>query len=79
VLFISLLATASGLAQPYLSKLMIDNALLKNDMTTLVAVSGAMIAVTLGGFALNILASYRHVALSAAMLYDIPVGYEGAL
>lgn len=73
VLFISLLATASGLAQPYLSKLMIDDALLKNDMTALVAVSGAMIAVTLGGFALNIFASYRHVSLSAAMLYDIRV------
>jgi len=73
VLLISLLATGSGLAQPYLSKLMIDDALLKNDMSALIAVSGAMIAVTLGGFALNILASYRHVALSAAMLYDIRV------
>jgi len=73
VLVISLLATATGLAQPYLSKLLIDSALLKHDMSALVAVSAAMIAVTLGGFALNILASYRHVALSAAMLYDIRV------
>jgi len=73
VLFISLLVTGFGLAQPYLSKLMIDDALLKNDMTALVAVSAAMIAATLGGFALNIFASCRHVSLSAAMLYDIRV------
>jgi ATP-binding cassette subfamily B protein len=73
VLVISLLATATGLAQPYLSKLMIDDALLKNDMSMLVAISAAMIGVTLGGFALNIASSYRHVALSAAMLYDIRV------
>jgi len=73
VLLISLLSTAFGLAQPYLSKLMIDNALLQRDMAALAAVSGAMVAVTLGGFVLNILASYRYVALSAAMLYDIRV------
>jgi ATP-binding cassette, subfamily B, bacterial len=73
VLAISLLATALGLAQPYLSKLLIDDALLKHDMGALVEISGAMIVVTLGGFAINILASYRHVALSAAMLYDIRV------
>lgn len=71
VLFVSLLSTGFGLAQPYLSKLMIDDALLKNDMTALVLISAGMIAVTLGGFALNIFASYRYVALSAAMLYDI--------
>lgn len=73
VLLISLLSTGSGLAQPYLSKLMIDDALLKSDMTALVVISGTMIVVTLGGFALNILASYRYVSLSAAMLYDIRV------
>lgn len=73
VLVVSLLSTAFGLAQPYLSKLMIDDALLQRNMTALVAVSGAMIAVTLGGFVLNIFASYRYVALSAAMLYDMRV------
>jgi ATP-binding cassette subfamily B protein len=62
-----------GLAQPYLSKLMIDEALLRRNMDALLAVSGAMIVVTLAGFALNILASYRYVGLSAAMLYDIRV------
>jgi ATP-binding cassette subfamily B protein len=73
VLLISLLSTALGLAQPYMSKLMIDEALLKHNMSVLIAVSVAMIVVTLAGFVLNILASYRYVAVSAAMLYDIRV------
>lgn len=71
VLAISLLSTALGLAQPYLSKLMIDQALLKRDMGALVEIAAIMVAVTIAGFAVNILASYRYVALSAAMLYDI--------
>ena len=73
VLLISLCATALGLAQPYLSKVMIDGALLQRNLQVLAIVSGAMVAVTLGGFAVNILASYCHVALSAAMLFDIRV------
>ncbi|WIW87404.1 ABC transporter ATP-binding protein [Sphingobium sp. V4] len=71
VLAISLLSTALGLAQPYLSKLMIDQALLKRDMGALIEIAAIMIGVTIAGFAVNILASYRYVALSAAMLYDI--------
>lgn len=71
VLAISLVSTMLGLAQPYLSKLMIDQALLKRDMTALVDIAAIMIAVTIAGFAVNILASYRYVSLSAAMLYDI--------
>lgn len=71
VLAISLLSTALGLAQPYLSKLMIDQALLKRDMGALVEIAAIMVGVTVAGFAVNILASYRYVALSAAMLYDI--------
>jgi len=73
VLLISLCATALGLAQPYLSKVMIDEALLQRNLQVLTIVSGAMVVVTLGGFAVNILASYRYVALSAAMLFDIRV------
>ncbi|QGP78846.1 ABC transporter ATP-binding protein [Sphingobium sp. CAP-1] len=71
VLAISLVSTMLGLAQPYLSKLMIDQALMKRDMGALVEIAAVMIAVTIAGFAVNILASYRYVSLSAAMLYDI--------
>ena len=71
VLCISLLSTALGLAQPYLSKLMIDQALLRRDMGALLRIAGIMVALTIAGFGVNILASYRYVSLSAAMLYDI--------
>ncbi|MFT3968652.1 MAG: ABC transporter ATP-binding protein [Sphingobium sp.] len=73
VLVISLLSTALGLAQPYISKLMIDNALLLRDWDALVEVAAIMIGVTIAGFLLNILASYRYIAVSAAMLFDIRV------
>lgn len=71
VMAISLLATALNLAQPWLSKLMIDDALLHRDMGRLWQVAALMVATTLGGYALNMLSSWRHVALSAAMLFDI--------
>ncbi|KAK0340122.1 hypothetical protein LTR94_031805, partial [Friedmanniomyces endolithicus] len=73
VLAISLASTALNLAQPYLSKLMIDDALMRHDLPMLAIISGALLGVTLVGFVLNMLASYRYVALSAAMLYDIRV------
>ncbi|WP_230291416.1 ABC transporter ATP-binding protein [Croceicoccus sp. Ery5] len=71
VLAISLIATAMNLAQPYLSKLLIDKALMRSDMGALLEIAGAMVAVALAGFALNMWASYRYVAASAAMLFDI--------
>jgi ATP-binding cassette subfamily B protein len=71
VLMISLVATAMNLAQPYLSKLMIDKALLRGDMRTLLVIAAIMVGVSMAGFALNILASYRYVSLSADMLFDI--------
>lgn len=71
VLVISLVATAMNLAQPYLSKLMIDKALLRGDMRTLLVIAAIMVGVSMAGFALNILASYRYVSLSADMLFDI--------
>lgn len=71
VLVISLISTALGLAQPYFSKLMIDEALLKGNMTRLIEIAALMVVVTMAGFAFNILSSYRYVSVSAAMLFDI--------
>lgn len=73
VLLISLVATSLGLVQPYLSKLMIDQGLLRHDMAVLVQVAAAMFALAVLGFLLNILASYRYVSASAAMLFDMRV------
>ncbi|AHE54782.1 ABC transporter ATP-binding protein [Sphingomonas sanxanigenens] len=71
VLAISLVATMLNLAQPYFSKLMIDQALLRRDLNALWMIAAALLVVTVLGFVLNALASYRYIALSAAMLYDI--------
>ena len=73
VLAVSFLSTLLSLAQPYISKLLIDRALLRRDMTALIEISALMVAATVAGYALNILASYRYVSLSAAMLFDIRV------
>lgn len=71
VLGISLAATSLSLVQPFLSKLLIDGALLKRDMRALVLVSVLMFVATVAGFLLNILSSYRYVTVSADMLFDM--------
>ena len=47
VLLTGVAATLFGLAQPYISKLLIDEALLKRNFDKLLAVSGLMLAATL--------------------------------
>src|SRR5579863_4330743 len=64
-------ATGFGLLQPYISKLLIDDALLKRDLRMLLIVSGLMFGVTVLSFALNILSSYTYVRVSAAVLFDM--------
>jgi ATP-binding cassette subfamily B protein len=71
ILGISVLSTLLGLTQPYISKLLIDNALRPRDMRALLWVAGLMFATTVLGFALNILSSYQYVRVSAAMLFDM--------
>jgi len=73
VLVVSLVATALNLAQPYLSKLLIDKALLPRNMSALVEIAALMVALSIVGYALNIFSSYRYVSASAAMLFDIRV------
>ena len=71
VLLVSLVGTALSLAQPYLSKLLIDKALLRRDMSALVEIAVLMVVVGIVAYVLNIFASYRYVSSSAAMLFDI--------
>jgi ATP-binding cassette subfamily B protein len=73
ILVISLAATCLSLVQPFISKLLIDNALLKHDMHALVRVAGLMFFASVLSFALNIVSSYRYVKVSAAMLFDMRV------
>jgi ATP-binding cassette subfamily B protein len=71
ILSIGLLSTLLGLTQPFISKLLIDDALLHRDWPKLLEVAGLMFGATVLGFALNILSSYQYVRVSAAMLFDM--------
>ncbi|MEK6320583.1 MAG: ABC transporter ATP-binding protein [Acidobacteriota bacterium] len=71
VLALSLVSTLLGLAQPYITKLLIDEALLGKNMKALMTVAALMVVVTVLGFALNIVSSYRYVAVSATVLFDM--------
>ena len=71
VLALSLVSTLLGLAQPYITKLLIDEALLRRNVTALTTVAALMVAVTVLGFVLNILSGYRYVAVSASVLFDM--------
>ncbi len=73
VLLAGIAATGFGLLQPYLSKLLIDDALLKRNLRMLLIVSGLMFGVTVLGFVLNILSSYQYVRVSASVLFDMRV------
>jgi len=71
VLLVGVAATGFGLLQPYISKLLIDDALLKRNFRMLLAVSALMFGVTVLGFILNILSSYQYVRVSASVLFDM--------
>jgi len=71
VLGVSLVATMLGLVQPYVAKLLIDEALLARNLRALAAAAALMAVATVLGFALNILSSYRYVNLSAHLLFDM--------
>ena len=73
VVLISLVGTGLTLFQPYISRLLIDDGLMRRDMHALEWISGLMFLATVLGFAVNILASYRYAKLSAAMLFDLRV------
>jgi ATP-binding cassette subfamily B protein len=71
VLLAGIAATGFGLLQPYISKLLIDDALLKRNLRMLLIVSGLMFGVTVLGFVLNIFSSYQYVRVSASVLFDM--------
>ena len=71
VLLAGIAATGFGLLQPYISKLLIDEALLKRNFRMLLIVSALMFGVTVLGFVLNILSSYQYVRVSASVLFDM--------
>jgi ATP-binding cassette, subfamily B, bacterial len=71
VMLLGLFSTAVGLVQPYISRLLIDDALLRRNLHALTMIAIAMVVVTIVGFVLNIASSYYYVRLSAESLFDM--------
>ena len=71
VLLVSLISTATTLAIPYLSKDLIDTALVGRDLGALRRMVGWFIALGLFGFLLNVVSGLRYTRVSAEILFDM--------
>jgi len=71
IISINLLATLFGLCQPYLSKFLIDSALLRRDSRMLWWAAGFMLIAAVLGFAFTITSSFWYVRVSAQALFDM--------
>jgi ATP-binding cassette subfamily B protein len=71
VLGLSLVGTALSLSLPYLSKTLVDGALLGRDGAALVRTVGAFVAITLASFALNVVSGLTYTRVSAEILFDM--------
>jgi ATP-binding cassette subfamily B protein len=71
VLVLSLLGTALSLVIPYLSKDLVDRALLGRDSAALVRILALFGAVSLASFVLNTVSGMRYTRVSADILFDM--------
>ena len=71
VMVLGLFSTVVGLAQPYISRLLIDDALIRRNIHALFEIAVLTVVVTVVGFVLNILSSYRYVRISAECLFTM--------
>ena len=71
IVLLGLVGSLMGLAQPYLSKYLVDNALVHRDMRALVVCAGLMFAATIAGFAMSYVSGYGYTRLSSSMLLDM--------
>jgi ATP-binding cassette subfamily B protein len=71
VVVLSLLSTGLSLYLPYLSKDLVDTALLGRDMTALVRIVALFALVTLASFAVNVVSGMRYTRVSAEILFDM--------
>ncbi|MGH9334161.1 MAG: ABC transporter ATP-binding protein, partial [Vicinamibacteria bacterium] len=71
VLFVSMLGTLLGLAQPYFLKILIDDAFLAGDGSLLVGISLVFFAVSVLSVVLGSVSSYRYVQVSTQALFDM--------
>ena len=71
VLVLSLVSTGLSLTLPYLTRLLIDRALLGRDTGALVRIVTAFAALTVASFALNVVSGLRYTRVSADILFDM--------
>ena len=71
VVLFSLAGTALNLTLPYLSKLLVDDALIGGDFSALVRIVGLFVGVTVLSFIMNVLSGMRYTRVSAEILFDM--------
>jgi ATP-binding cassette, subfamily B, bacterial len=77
VLVLSLLSTGLSLLLPYLSKGLVDRALLGRDSAALFRILGLFVAITIVSFLFNTVSGLRYTRISAEILFDMRVAlYE---
>lgn len=74
VLVLSLVSTILALYIPYLSRLLIDRALLGGDSAMLVRIIATFAALTLGSFVLNVVSGLIYTRASAEILFEMRLG-----
>ena len=71
VVGLSLLGTGLGLVLPYLSKLLVDDALVAQDFGALLNIVGLFVGITAASFLMNVLSGMRYTKVSADILFDM--------
>ncbi|WP_420464187.1 ABC transporter ATP-binding protein [Candidatus Palauibacter sp.] len=71
VVLLSTAGTALGLVLPYLSKTMIDDAILGGDFPLLLRITGLFVGITILGFGANVASGMRYTRVSARILFDM--------
>jgi len=71
VVTLSLLGTGLGLVLPYLSKLLVDDALVAQDFGALLNIVGLFVGITAASFLMNVLSGMRYTKVSADILFDM--------
>ncbi len=71
VVLLGLFSTVVGLAQPYFSRLLIDDALMQRNLHALWQIALAMLVITVIGFLVNAVSNYTYTKLSADSLFSM--------
>ena len=79
VMAISLVSTGLSLVTPYLSKDLVDQALIGRNLAALWRIVGLFALLGLVGYVLNVVSGLRYTRVSAAILFDMRLAVYGHL